>query len=115
MAKFTPQDVVEAYKSKGLKAEVFEFGCHFNFDTGTIQTNGTRNCCALGALSVGQRYNPVRIREVGPSQVICEELDVEWGAFVDGFDNHLREDAAHPDYRLGIACREACVAAGLFE
>jgi len=113
MANFTPEDVVAAYKTKGLRARRYALNL-------TVESDGTCNntsgrCCALGALGSGLRLSPHEVARIGQGGALCETLGVDWEAFTNGFDGRSHWHGQHPDYLLGVACREAVAAAGLFD
>jgi len=107
MANFTPEDVVRAYKEKGLRPGTNAANVHAK-DGKWVEDRAGGRCCAMGALVLGQ---DVTVDINTESIAFANQLGVNFWEFSMGFDHDepLDEDASD-DRRLGRACREAVIA-----
>jgi hypothetical protein len=108
---FTPQDVIDAYCTKGLKPKFMGFGVRPN-DAGVYDTWPDRCACAIGALAVGCDATGSR----GPIDwAEAQYPGLNAWAFADGFDG-IAFSAGYPpsaveSYELGRQCRLAVLEA----
>jgi hypothetical protein len=107
---FTPQDVIDAYRTKGLKPKFSAFGVTVNL-AGVFETYPDRCVCALGALSVGRAsdgaWNVIEWAE-------ARNQEFHAWAFADGFDGipcMYTGDTVEASYELGRQCRLAVLEA----
>lgn len=111
MSKFTPEDVVAAYKRLGVRARTGT--TNLKVKDGVLQFKpGATCCCALGAICAGDPADPDSPDPVYDAVVA---RGVNWFEFTAGFDDGFRPEEHHPDRDLGVACRAAVIAAGLVD
>jgi len=110
--KFTPADVIKAYKEKGLSPT---FGCYSIYRENGELVAENACCCALGALIAGEKVAATHpsIADDYFSVSTFVQKKYPWlmiRGFTDGFDGHEPEEdrvSYLESYELGKNCRQA--------
>jgi hypothetical protein len=122
--KITPETVLRRYRELKVDPQTRSLNVWPDEDTGRYRMmHKTGGCCAMGIMLFGEEV-PKDAPDEGISlKAAGHILGVDYRAFYHGFDSS-EEDLKdwrpaewvrykdHPDYLLGRACRDACIAAG---
>lgn len=111
--KFTPEDVVAAYKRLDKKAT--PYAANLVVSDGVLRLARDR-CCALGVM--GDGLPCATLDTWSEAAVVARHYGLDASNFIHGFDQlPTAQDSSwcedDPDYQLGRACRRAVIAAGL--
>lgn len=110
-AKFTPEDVVAAYKTKNLRA--IRQLTNLKVRDGLYVADQEHGAaCAIGAMAMGQTAPNIPYNH---EFIAAQMLGVNYVSFFHGFDGSpMSVRDVKEDYDLGVACAKAVEEAGLF-